>query len=246
MSLFQKSLTDLIKGIRANPQGEPEFIASCLAECRQELASVEASTKQTAVLKLIYMQMLGHDVSWGAFHMVDTMSSPRYRAKRIGFLGASQTFHDGTDVLLLTTNLFRKAFASSTQHEASIAVGCLAKIATADLARDLLTDVTNMLSSSRPLLRKKAVLALYRLLQRLPEALTQAFPRLRERLDDSDPAVVACTVNVLTELATDNPKGYLGLAPALYKVGCRLDVRPRPQPSPSALALRPRPSAYAG
>ena len=216
--LFQKSLTDLIKGIRANPQGEPEFIASCLAECRQELTSVEAMTKQTAVLKLIYMQMLGHDVTFGAFHMVDVMSSPRYRAKRIGFLGAAQTFNDETDVLLLTTNLFRKAFASSQQHEASLALGCLAKIATADLARDLLTDVTNMLSSSRPLLRKKAVLALYRLLTRLPEALTQAFPRLRERLDDSDPAVVACTVNVLTELATDNPKGYLGLAPALYKV----------------------------
>lgn len=216
--MFEKSLTDLIKGIRANPSGEPEFIAQCLAECRQELISIEPSVKQMAVLKLTYMQMLGHDVSWAAFHFVDVMSSTRFRAKRIGLLAASQTFHDGTDVLLLTTNLFRKAFASSNQHEASIAVGCLAKVATTDLARDLMGDVTNMLASSRPLLRKKAVLALYRLLQRLPEALVQAFPRLRERLDDPDPSVVACTVNVLTELATDNPKGYLGLAPALYKV----------------------------
>jgi AP-3 complex subunit delta-1 len=215
--MFEKTLTDLIKGIRANPSGEPEFIATCIAECRQELLSVEPSVKQMAVLKLTYLQMLGHDVAWAAFHCVDVMSSPRFRAKRIGFLGAAQTFNESTDVLLLTTNLFRKAFASSTQHEASIAVGCLARIATPDLARDLMGDVTNMLGSSRPLLRKKAVLALYRLLQRLPEALVPAFPRLRERLDDPDPSVVACTVNVLTELATDNPKGYLGLAPALYK-----------------------------
>ena len=70
----------------------------------------------------------------------------------------------------------------------------------------------------KPLVRKKAVVAVYRLLRRLPEALPAAFPKLRERLDDPDPDVVACTVNVLTELATDNPKGYLGLAPALYKV----------------------------
>jgi AP-3 complex subunit delta-1 len=91
-------------------------------------------------------------------------------------------------------------------------------MATPDLSRDLLQDVTNLLSSSRPLVRKKAVIALYRLLRRLPEALPTAFPRLREKLDDPDPNVVSCTVNVLTELATENPKGYLGLAPALYQV----------------------------
>ena len=216
--MFEKSLTDLIKGIRANPPGEADFISTCMAECRTELQSVEASTKQMAVVKLTYLQMLGHDVSWAAFHFVEVMAAPRFRGKRIGFLGASQTFNDSTDVMLLTTSLFRKAFASSTQHEASIAVGCLARIATTDLSRDLIQDVTNMLGSSRPLLRKKAVLALYRLLQKLPEALVPAFPRLRERLDDPDPSVVACTVNVLTELATDNPRGYLGLAPALYKV----------------------------
>ena len=113
------------------------------------------------MLKLIYLQMMGHDVSWAAFHFVEVMAAPRFRGKRIGFLGASQTFNDSTDVMLLTTSLFRKAFASSTQHEASIAVGCLARIATTDLSRDLIQDVTNMLGSSRPLLRKKAVSELY-------------------------------------------------------------------------------------
>ena len=42
--------------------------------------------------------------------------NPAFRGKRIGFLGAAQTFNDGTDVMLLTTNLFRKAFASSSHH----------------------------------------------------------------------------------------------------------------------------------
>ena len=30
--------------------------------------------------------------------------------------------------------------------------------------------------------------------------------------------MVACAVNVLVELAAHNPKGYLGLAPPLYRV----------------------------
>ena len=220
--MFEKTLPDMIKGIRANPGGEAAFIATCITECRKELTEASgvpgASVRQNAVLKLIYLQSLGHDVSWAAFHIVDVMASPRFRGKRIGFLAASQTFTDSTDVLLLTTNLFRKAFASSAQHEASVAVGCLARIATPDLSRDLLGDVSSMLSSSRPLLRKKAVLCTYKLVVRSPDALAQAFPRLRERLDDPDPSVVACTVNVLTELAAASPKAYLGLAPALYKV----------------------------
>ena len=80
--MFEKSLTDLIKGIRANPQGEADFIATCVAECRAELQSVEPSTKQMAVAKLTYLQMLGHDVSWAAFHFVDVMASARFRGKR--------------------------------------------------------------------------------------------------------------------------------------------------------------------
>ena len=78
--MFEKSLTDLIKGIRANPQAEAEFIATCITECRAELSSIDPPVKQMAVLKLTYLQMLGHDVSWAAFHFVDTMSAPRFRA----------------------------------------------------------------------------------------------------------------------------------------------------------------------
>ena len=215
--MFEKSLTDVVKGIRSHPRDEAAYISTCIAEIREELKSTTGSIKLNAVLKLFYLQSFGYDISWAAFHFVDVMAMPRFKAKRSGFLAAAQSFNDNTDVMLLTTNLFRKAFASS-QYEVSLAVGTLAKIATPDLARDLLGDVTTMLGSSRPLVRKKAVLCLYKLLQRLPEALPAAFPRLRERLDDPDPAVVAATVNVLTELAAENPTGYLGLAPALYKV----------------------------
>ena len=216
--LFSKSCIDLIKGIRAHPRDESKYIAECVAEIREELKSTLPGVKQQAVLKLAYLHQYGHDVSWASFHFVDVMSFPRFRAKRIGFLAASQTFDDETDVALLTTNLFRKSFASPNPQETGLAVAALAKLATPELARDLLSEVTALLASSRPLLRKKALLCCYRLLARFPEALPAVFPRLRERLDDADPGVVTAAVNVLVELATHNPKGYLGLAPALYRV----------------------------
>ena len=216
--MFQKSASDMIKGVRAHPRDEASYVATCITEIKEELRSTMQGTKQQAVLKLVYLEMMGYDVQWASFHFVDVMSFPRFRGKRIGFLAAQQCFHSGTDVLLLTTNLFRRAFASSSPYEVCLGVSTLAKIATPELSRDLLTEVSSMLSSSRSLVRKKAVLALYRLLQNSPETLPTVFPRLREKLDDPDPAVVACAVNVLVELAAHNPKGYLGLAPPLYRV----------------------------
>jgi len=54
--MFEKSLTDLVKGIRANKSNESQFISTCLAEIRQEVASTDIKKKAVAVQKLIYVR----------------------------------------------------------------------------------------------------------------------------------------------------------------------------------------------
>jgi len=36
--------------------------------------------------------------------------------QRIGYLAASQSFHEGTDVLMLTTNMIRKVASHAVLH----------------------------------------------------------------------------------------------------------------------------------
>ena len=88
--------------------------------------------------------MLGYDISWAAFNIIEVMSSSKFTYKvrktgmtgylrmyvclyvcvsfvcslsvhlylscsqRIGYLAASQCFHDGLDVVMLTTNMIKK------------------------------------------------------------------------------------------------------------------------------------------
>lgn len=52
--------------------------------------------------------MLGYDMSWASFHVVEVMSSPRLHLKAVGYLGATQSFTEETDVLMLTTNTLKK------------------------------------------------------------------------------------------------------------------------------------------
>ncbi|KAJ8656449.1 hypothetical protein O0I10_007772 [Lichtheimia ornata] len=216
--MFEKSLTDLIRGIRANKKNEQKYIQVCLQEIRNEVKSNDVDVKGVAIAKLTYLQMLGYDMSWASFHVVEVMSSPKLVHKRAGYLAASQSFQQDTDVLMLTTNLIKKDLASPSPLDIGIAINGLSHIVTPDLARDLCQDLVSMLNHSRPYIRKKVVLVLYKVFLRFPEALRLSFPRLREKLEDPDPSVVSATVSVICELARKNPRNYLSLAPQLFRL----------------------------
>ena len=46
------------------------------------------------------------------------------------------------------------------------------------------------MTSTRPYLRKKAVLIMFKVFLKFPDALRPAFPRLKEKLEDPDPGML--------------------------------------------------------
>ena len=54
-TLFKKSLTELVRGIRANKKNEQQFISKCLQEIKEELRLVNKKAKMIAVQKLTYV-----------------------------------------------------------------------------------------------------------------------------------------------------------------------------------------------
>eukprot|EP01114_Cavostelium_apophysatum_P002110 TRINITY_DN1183_c0_g1_i5.p1 TRINITY_DN1183_c0_g1~~TRINITY_DN1183_c0_g1_i5.p1 ORF type:complete len:1154 (-),score=375.58 TRINITY_DN1183_c0_g1_i5:267-3728(-) len=216
--MFERNLEDLIRGLRANKKNESVFIGQVLSEIRDELKSNDFAKKSLAISKLTYLQMVGVDISWASFNVIEVMTQQKFTAKRIGYLAACQSFHEGTEVITLATNLIRKDMTSANVWESGLAINCLANICTPDLARDLAADIVTLLSSSRPYIRKKACLVLYKIFLKFPDALRPAFPRLKEKLEDPDQSVVDAAVNVICELARKNPKNYISLAPILFKI----------------------------
>ncbi|KAM9953313.1 hypothetical protein ACTFIR_008378 [Dictyostelium discoideum] len=215
--MFERTLVDLIRGIRNHKKNETKFINQCINEIKEELKG-DMQKKTVAVQKLTYIQMLGFDISWASFKIVEVMSCNKFSSKRIGYLAASQSFNEGTDVIVLATHQIRKDFLSSNQSEAYLALNCLSNICTTDLARELANDILTLLSTQKTHILKRAITVLYKIFLRYPESLRPAFPKLREKLDDPEPSVVSCSVNVICELARRNPKNYLPLAPVLFRI----------------------------
>ncbi|KAI8965676.1 Adaptor protein complex AP-3 delta subunit [Daldinia sp. FL1419] len=218
--MFEKSLYDLIRGLRNHKGNEKEYMQNCLKECRSEIRSQDLDLKATALLKLVYLEMFGHDMSWASFNVLEVMASPKYHQKRVGYLGAIQSFRPDTEVLMLATNLLKKDLTAASTTTIALPIVTLPHVITPSLALSVLSDLLPRLSHTHPAIRKKTIVTLYRLALVYPETLRAAWPKIKERLMDSteDPSVTAAIVNVICELGWRRPHDFLPLAPRLFEL----------------------------
>lgn len=67
---------------------------------------------------------------------------------------------------------------------------------TQELARDLTPELIAMLKHSRPQVRRRAVLALYKLAKKNPDIISTIGPRLEDKLEDLDPCAYSLVSSV--------------------------------------------------
>jgi len=216
--MFEKSLYDLIRGLRSHKGNERAYIQDALRECRKEIRSQDMNMKATALLKLTYLEMFGYDMSWAAFNVLEVMSAQNYGQKKIGYLGAVQSFRPDTDVLMLAENLLKKDLTSASPTIISLPLIAIPHVINPSMANSLLSDLLPRLTHSQPAIRKKTIVTLYRLALAYPETLRPAWPKIKERLQDEaeDPGVTSAIVNVVCELGWRRPQDFLPLAPRLF------------------------------
>ena len=215
---FEKSLYDLIQGLRKHKGNEREYIQSSLRECRKEIKSQDMNVKATALLKLTYLEMFGYDMSWAAFNVLEVMSSQNYVQKKVGYLAAIQSFRPDTDVLLLAENLLKKDLTSPIPIVISLPLTAIPHVINPTMANAVLSDLLPRLTHSHAAIRKKTIVTLYRLALVYPETLRPAWPKIKERLldENEDASVTSAIVNVICELGWRRPQDFLPLAPRLF------------------------------
>ncbi|CZT18044.1 related to APL5-AP-3 complex subunit, gamma-adaptin, 107 KD [Ramularia collo-cygni] len=218
--MFEKDIYQLIRGLRARKGTEREYIQECIRECRKEIKSQDMDQKATALLKLVYLEMFGHDMSWASFNVLEVMSSAKYLQKRVGYLAAVQSFRPDTEVLMLAENLLKKDLNSPDKVTIGLPLATIPHVINTSMANSLLTDLLPRLSHSLPAIRKKTIVTLYRLALVYPETLRPAWPKIKERLldENEDSSVTAAIVNVVCELGWRRPHDFLPLAPRLFEL----------------------------
>ena len=160
--------------------------------------------------------MLGYDMDMALAAIVEVMASAKFTIRRSAYLAASLGFSKHVELALLTVNIFKKDFGSGRPFETGTALSCLACICSAEMAACLVDDVLRLLTSSRPYVRKKSLLALFRMCEAYPPALAAAFPKIKDALSDEDQSVLTACINTILEIAIRNPRNILPLLPSLF------------------------------
>lgn len=113
-----------------------------------------------------------------------------------------------------------KDISSLLPRIVSLPLVTLPHIITSSLAVAILSDLMPRLSHSDPSIRKKTVVALYRLALVYPDTLRPAWPKIKDLLmdDQEDPSVTAAIINVVCELGWRRPQDFLPVAPRLFNL----------------------------
>ncbi|CAM8906351.1 unnamed protein product [Rhodiola kirilowii] len=162
-NLFQRTLDDLIKGLRLQLIGESAFISKSLEEISREIKSTDPDTKSTALQKLTYLNSIyAVDMSFAAFrHLTSTtfttisdihLTGTTFTTiSGIHLTGTTFTIISGIylTVTTVTTSSGRTILPEVMSLRYVLLFECLSKVATPHLARDLTPERFRKIDSDK-------------------------------------------------------------------------------------------------
>ncbi|ONK72556.1 uncharacterized protein A4U43_C04F20650 [Asparagus officinalis] len=155
------------------------------------LRSVPRRKMKEFIIRLVYIEMLGHDASFGYIHAVKMTHDDSLLLKRTGYLAVTLFLNEDHDLIILIVNTIQK---------------------------DLRPQVVELLGHGKEAVRKKAVMALHRFYQKAPAQVNHLVSNFRKRLCDNDPGVMGATLCPLFDLVMADVNSYKDLVVSFVSI----------------------------
>ncbi|CAN0334943.1 unnamed protein product [Ascophyllum nodosum] len=221
-SHLSKDFFELVKAIgeSKSKQEEDRIIMNEVGTLKKKMpeATVGRNKMKEFLVRMIYVEMLGHDASFGYIKAVELTASQNLAQKRSGYLTAALTLSPNHEFRFMLVNQMQRDLSSSNMLEASAALTALCKLATVDMIPAVMTDVVRLLKHDRELVRKKAVMVLHRLNQLDPDSVCHMGEHLRRMLCDKDPSVMGAALCLLHDLAKVDATSFKDLVPSFVSI----------------------------
>lgn len=216
-------LSALIHQIRAAQSIDEErhVITTELANIRTYIRECEPEMRPRVIAKLVYLNMIGETTSWGQMETLSLMADDRFSFKRIGYLGAGLLLDETADISVLLTHTIQKDLQSKHRFVVALALAVLANIGSTELCRSLAADVQKVLAIDDPFLRKRAAMAVIRIIKKLPEFTETFQTHVHLLLNDSQHSVVLSGIGMVITMLKAQPElanTWSKFTPAFVKI----------------------------
>lgn len=157
------------------------------------------------LVRLLYLEMLGHDGSFGYMKAVECAAAANVAHKRTGYLLCACCLPPDHEFRFMLVNQMQRDISSSSVLEVCGGLLAATRLVTADMVPALTTPVQNVLGHEHATVRKKAIVCWHRLFQLNMDAIGEEsmMEQVRKLLCDKDPAVMGACLPVIYQLCLD-------------------------------------------
>ncbi|XP_037689910.1 AP-4 complex subunit epsilon-1 isoform X2 [Choloepus didactylus] len=163
------------------------------------------------MVRLIYCEMLGYDASFGYIHAIKLAQQGNLFEKRVGYLAVSLFLHENHELLLLLVNTVVKDLQSTNLVEVCMALTIVSQIFPREMIPAVLPLIEDKLQHSKEIIRRKAVLALYKFHLIAPNQVQHIHIKFRKALCDRDVGVMAASLHIYLRMIKENSSGFKDL-----------------------------------
>ncbi|KAK9277516.1 hypothetical protein L1049_007060 [Liquidambar formosana] len=210
-----KEFLDLVKSIgEARSKAEEDRIVLHEIETlKRRIAEPDIPKRKMKeyIIRLVYVEMLGHDASFGYIHAVKMTHDDSLLLKRTGYLAVTLFLNEDHDLIILIVNTIQKDLKSDNYLVVCAALNAVCKLINEETIPAVLPQVVELLGHPKEAVRKKAIMALHRFYQRSPSSVAHLISQFRKRLCDNDPGVMGATLCPLFDLITIDVNSYKDL-----------------------------------
>ncbi|KAK4389103.1 AP-4 complex subunit epsilon [Sesamum angolense] len=217
-----KEFLDLIKSIgECRSKAEEDRIVLREIETLKTRLSSPNTPKfklKEYLIRLLYVEMLGHDASFGYIHAVKMTHDENLLLKRTGYLAVTLFLNEDHDLIILIVNTIQKDLKSDNYLVVCAALNAVCRLINEETIPAVLPQVVELLGHQKEAVRKKAVMALHRFYQRAPGSVSHLISNFRKRLCDNDPGVMGAALCPLFDLITIDADAYKDLVVSFVNI----------------------------
>lgn len=172
------------------------------------------------LVRLLYVEMLGHDASFGYIKAVEMAASASLYHKRTGYLVCGACLPPDHEFRFMLVNQMQRDLQSPNVLECSGGILAATNLITSDMVPAVASEVSKLLGHESGTIRKKSIIALYRFHMLAPEVVTEEElqDKLRKVLCDKEPSVMGSSLNVIQAMSRQNPLPFKDLVPSLVSI----------------------------
>ncbi|XP_024390606.1 AP-4 complex subunit epsilon [Physcomitrium patens] len=220
--LSSKEYLDLVKAIgEAKSKAEEESIVMAEIEhLKKRIMEPDVPRKKMKeyIIRLVYVEMLGHDASFGYIYAVKMTHDDNLLCKRSGYLATTLFLNEDHDLIILIVNTIQKDLKSDNYLVVCAALTAVCKLINEETIPAVLPQVVDLLGHPKEQVRKKAVMALHRFQQRSPSSMSHLLTKFRQILCDKDPSVMSAALCALFDLVSADVKGFKNLTASFVSI----------------------------